>query len=127
MPQVRATSSTPWRSYTTRWNWGWAKHSNGVGGVRSILCKSAPTETIAIEIETGVITGHSQKHYHIRYRVSIRASTEGVPQLPVEELTATDVASGQEFGFYTEQDRAIFFGSGEQGSGQAYNLFPELF
>jgi predicted ATPase len=97
------------------------------GGVRGILCKSAPTDTITIEIETGAITGYSKKDYHIRYRVSIRASSEGVPQLPVEKLTATDVASGEKFGFHTEEDRAIFFGSGEHGPGQASNLFPELF
>jgi predicted ATPase len=97
------------------------------GGIRSILCRNTQTDTFSMEIETAVTEGQAEKKdYLIRYRFSIRASEGNAVERPIEDLTVTDVATGQEFGFHTHQDEwAIFFGRGKEKSGRAYNPRPE--
>ena len=97
------------------------------GGVHSILCRSASTDTFSVEIETALTVGGAKREYFARYRFSIRAGGDDAAERPVEDLTVTDVAGGQEFGFHTQGDRVIFFGADEKRSGRTYNPTPDLF
>jgi predicted ATPase len=97
------------------------------GGLRGIVCRSVPTDRIEIEIESMLIASRDGKEYRFRYRVEFRVNDGNHFDRPLEELTVADVTNNIVFGFRTQQDRAIFFGPGEENSGFAINLFPDLF
>jgi predicted ATPase len=98
------------------------------GGLRGIVCRSTPTDSVEIELETMLLAGRAvKKEYRFCYRIKIPIGEGNGLDRPKEQLTITDMANGTQFGFRTEEDRAVLFGPGENHSGLPYVLTPDLF
>src|SRR5262249_48589766 len=90
-----------------------------------IGCRSAPIQTISIEIEAS-LKGDAGVDYILEYQVAIRVARPFPDERPGESLSIRNVGTNQTFGFRTQDDKAIFFGKGDK-SGAAYNLSQDLF
>jgi predicted ATPase len=95
------------------------------GGIRGILCRSVPTDTISIEIEAS-LQEKAGLDYVLQYQMAIQTAKPFPEARPGESLSIKNVATNQVFGFRAQDDKAIFFGKGDN-SGPAQNLSPDLF